>query len=164
MLRGRDDLEAHEDLSVTRAERRRVYTWLDLNAPYYPTFYTAYPGAPFGRSPMTAGEMQKLASLTGVNLQEHPGRVTLDRPELSPCLNELEEGSKKYSRALEIIRKAAKRLQKRPSADMQNFRPCTTDRKRRQLFRRFERLNRRSLEALEAGKEVFDYDRGHRTE
>lgn len=157
VLQGNDDVEAHDDLSVPQEERRRVCTWLDLNAPYYPTFYTAYPDNPFGRSPMTAGEMQKVGKLTGVNLEKHPGRVNLERPALSPCLDGLDQGSEKYRNALAIINRAARRLEERPAADMPGFAPCPTDRKRRRLFQRFEKLNRRSLQALEEGRDIFDY-------
>jgi hypothetical protein len=101
--------------------------------------------------------MQKVRKLTGVNLKKHPGQVSLGRPALSPCLDGLDSGSRKYRQALGLIKKAAGRLEKRPSADMPGFRPCATDRKRRKLFRRFETLNRRSLEALEKGRNIFDY-------
>ncbi len=158
VVEGNDGLEAHEELSIPEDERRRIYTWLDLNAPYYPTFYTAYPDNPYGRSPMTGEEMRKLKELTGVNVQKQPGAVSLDRPALSPCLNELKKGAGKYDRAIALIQKAANRLEERPAADMAGFTPCRIDRKRRKLFRRFDRLNRRSLEALQQDADIFDYD------
>ena len=157
VLRGEDGEEAHEELSPSDDDVNRIVTWLDLNAPYYPTFYTAYPENPFGRSPMTGEEMKRLGELTGINLEKRPWQVSLDRPEISACLDGAEEGSDRYETALSIIRRAAGRLKTRPSADLPGFKPCAIDRRRRKLFRRFDRLNSRSLKALVTGGKVFDY-------
>ncbi|MDR1141035.1 MAG: hypothetical protein LBL62_05025 [Planctomycetaceae bacterium] len=91
----------------------RVLTWIDLNAPYYPTYLTSFPNNRFGRCPLSDEQLNRLATLCGYknNFRSggSDGQVTLDwaisftRPELSQCLAKLAKDSQEYQEALSII-------------------------------------------------------------
>ena len=106
--------QEHYDVQLSREDFDRIVTWIDLNAPYYGSYYTAYPDAPFGRSPLNHSELTRLAELTGVPVQApnvgaelRGSQVNLTRPELSPCLEKLGHADPAYQEALAIIRQAA---------------------------------------------------------
>jgi hypothetical protein len=72
-----------------------VVTWIDLNAPYYPSYASAYPDHLAGRSPLDDQQLARLEELTGVPLRRLAGhrsnrgpQISFDRPELSPCLGD----------------------------------------------------------------------------
>jgi hypothetical protein len=48
---GRTLLERYRE-RLTSEEFERVVTWIDLNAPYYPSYASAYPDHLAGRSPL----------------------------------------------------------------------------------------------------------------
>jgi hypothetical protein len=136
----RDD---HYGVRLKREEFDRVATWIDLNAPYYGSYASAYPDNPFGRSPLTANELARLSKLTGVPLtkgrtgaEKHGSQVSFTRPQLSACLSQLEKLRKgnpndpNYIEALSIIEDGRRRLAERPRADMAGFVPAEIDRER----------------------------------
>lgn len=57
-------IKEHQDVKLTREELGKIITWLDLNAPYYPTFQSAHPNGLAGRSPLTPQEVKQLSKLT----------------------------------------------------------------------------------------------------
>ena len=66
----------------------RVVTWMDLNAPYYPSYASAYPEHLAGRSPLADAQLARLEELTGVPLRSLAGhrsnrgpQISFDRPE-----------------------------------------------------------------------------------
>jgi len=130
-------LEGHEGVELTPEELDRVVTWIDLNAPYYGSYASAYPDNPFGRSPLTFGEVGRLRELTGVDLaggttgaELGGSQVSFDRPERSRCLAGLAEGSEARDEALAILRAGAARLREHPRADQPGFVPGPLDRAR----------------------------------
>ncbi|MDO5580099.1 MAG: hypothetical protein Q4G69_03115 [Planctomycetia bacterium] len=94
----------------------RIITWIDINAPYYPTYSSAYPNTRFGRAVLSKDQIARLEQLTEIKcLKSQQGRslesldfaVWFTRPEMSPCLNrwnspELRK-SPEYKEALSII-------------------------------------------------------------
>lgn len=135
--------ERDTKFSLTPEEKDRVMTWIDLNAPYYPTYASNYHGHLFGRSPLTNAELARLTELTGVpflktgdgwanNNRWNHWMIALERPEKSPCLAKLNADSAEYREAVEILSRGAKRLEERPRADMPNFRMMDPDDLRRE--------------------------------
>jgi hypothetical protein len=110
---------------------------VDLNGPYYPTNYCAYPHNPPGRCPLDGKELKKLGKLAGFNIN-HVTRssdckgpmISFDRPRMSPCLTTLKGEPAKYSEALAIILEGQRRLRERPRADMPGFVPWEKDQQR----------------------------------
>ena len=119
----------HYDLELDRESFDRIVTWIDLNAPYYGTYASAYPENPFGRSPLDKQQLARLAQLTGIPLSRELRGAELDgsqvnftRPELSPCLAEFKDHSDRaYQEALTIIRAGREKLANTSRADMPNF-------------------------------------------
>jgi len=118
-----DMLDAgHHGVSLTKSERGKIIEWIDLNMPYYPTYETAFPERPYGRSPLTFPEAQDLVKITGdhqsiiadsiwkrVDETRRLGTgVNFTRPELSPCLAGIP--ADRRERALEIIRLGTEQL------------------------------------------------------
>ncbi len=157
-------LEGHEGVELTAEELDRVVTWIDLNAPYYGTYASAYPGNPFGRSPLTSAEVARLRELTGVDVgggrtgSELSGQqVSFDRPERSLCLQDLaKEEGEAYDEALALIRAGARRLAERPRGDQPGFLPAPPDRARMEKAAALAELERRSREAQRVGERVRD--------
>jgi len=121
----------HYDVTLSPEDLDRVVTWIDLNAPYYGTYATVYAENPFGRSPLGAGPLKKLAELTGVPIDRanvgaelEGSQVDFTRPELSPCLKALVDPADPRRReALAIIRAGREQLDRLPRADMPGFQP-----------------------------------------
>jgi hypothetical protein len=94
----------------------RIVTWIDINAPYYPTYYSAYPANRFGRSPLNDAELKRLKELTGA---EPLWNISFTRPEVSPCLATAQDAGA----VLEILRTGAERLKRLPRGESCNFQP-----------------------------------------
>jgi hypothetical protein len=149
---------------LTREEFERVVTWLDLNAPYYPSFASAYPDNLAGRSPLDDRQLARLETLTGVPLRRLAGhadnrgpQVCFDRPELSPCLSALTDpADPKRQEALALIRAGADNLRRRPEADSDGFRPCSLDDWRQQRYQARHALEDANREAIRAGRRLLD--------
>lgn len=114
----------HYDVKLTGEELERVVTWIDLNAPYYGSYTTAYGANPFGRSPLTGSELHQLGELVGAKLWETKSemggsQVNFTRPQLSPCLSVFtDQEDAKYRQALAIIEVGRQRLKSQPREDM----------------------------------------------
>jgi hypothetical protein len=123
MLNGHKDPELDKDIKLDPESFDRIVTWIDINAPYYPEYASAYRDNRFGRSPLDNGQIAQLAKLTGANVgdQKQSWMVSFCRPELSPCLQKLDRGSAEYKEALAIIQAGQKMLAQRPRADMPGF-------------------------------------------
>lgn len=141
----------------------RIVTWVDLNAPYYPTYASAYPDNLAGRAPLSDAQLKRLEELVGIPLRQladhsrnQGPQVSFDRPELSPCLAGIATAETKHAEALAIIRCGQEQLAQRPEADMPGFQACSMDewRDRKYLARQRKELDFRK--ALEGGNRIFD--------
>ena len=134
--------KGHNDVKLDKESFDRLVTWIDINAPYYPSYASAYPSNPGGRSPLDNKQVGRLTKLTGVpftKLLRHSGnrgpQVCFDRPELSPCLAKFEDRTApQYQEALAIIQAGKAMLAKRPRADMGDFLACPVDRSRQDKY------------------------------
>lgn len=149
---------------LTAEEFDRIVTWIDLNAPYYPSYASAYPDGLAGRSPLNPEELARLEQLTGVPLRQLAGhadnrgpQVSFDRPDLSPCLAGLPvPRDARYVEALALIRTGQERLAERPEADMPGFRPSTLDMWRESRYQARQRIEQRNREAIRIGSRSFE--------
>jgi len=123
VVNGHGDEDIDKQVHLDKESFDRIVTWLDINAPYYPDYASAYRGNQFGRSPLNGGQTSRLTKLTGVNIadQNQSQRVSFTRPAISPCLKGLDPNSDKYKEALAIITAGKEMLAKRPRADMPGF-------------------------------------------
>ena len=139
-------------------------TWIDLNAPYYPTYASAYPDNLAGRSPLDDAQLGRLEQLTGVPLRQLAGhennrgpQVSFDRPELSPCLEKLTDNTDpKRQEALAIIRAGQELLAHRPEADMPGFQACTMDQWREEKYQARLQTELRNRQAIRHGQRLYD--------
>lgn len=120
----------HQGVKLTPEERATVVEWIDLNTPYYPTYETAFPDRPYGRSPLTFEQTWELVGITGdtnsilaKNIWKRPDEtrrlgtgVNFTRPELSPCLRGLSPEAR--DKALSLIRTGAATLAEYGRPDM----------------------------------------------
>ena len=148
---------------LTAEEFDRIVTWIDLNAPYYPTFACAYPDHLAGRSPLNDGELARLEQLTGVPLRQLAShnanrgpQVSFDRPELSPCLGKMGTNEVQRQEALAIIRSGQDRLAAKPEADMPGFQPCPTDQWRQAKYLTRHQTEQRNRASIRAGEKRSD--------
>jgi len=153
-------LYGHGGVTLSDDDRDRIIAWMDLNAPYYPQYESAYPATPGGRCPLTRDEINRLKALTGVFVENRHSprqREQLDfvRPECSRILCGV-KGKPEYYEALALISQGAARLARLPRCDMEGFVPCETDRAREARYQRRLKSECRAYEAIGAGKKVYD--------
>jgi hypothetical protein len=155
-------LGEHYGVKLDGESIERVLTWIDINAPYYPTYDCAYPDNLTGRCPLDDKQLARLEELTGVPLRrlasvgDNRGpQVSFDRPEQSPCLASL-QGKAGYDEALGLIRAGATLLAQRPEADAPGFVACATDQRREEKYERLRQMQLRNREAVVAGTKVYD--------
>jgi len=153
-----------EGQKLNQAEFERIVTWIDLNAPYYPRYDSAYPDNLTGRCPLDNKQLNRLGQLTGIpftrlaNHNTNMGpQVSFDRPQLSPCLQRFEETSDpRYVEALSIIQAGSRMLQERPRADMNGFQACPLDQQRQQVYAERQQIESHNREAIREGRKVYD--------
>ena len=157
-------LAGHNDVALGTEEFDRIVTWIDINAPFYPVYSSAYPGNLAGRSPLDGNQINRLSQLTGVpfsKLAHHQNnkgpRISFDRPELSACLVGLKEkDAAAFEEALAIIRSGTLTLVEQPRADMSGFNACTTDRLHQVKYEKRQRAERLSRDAIRKGGKRYD--------
>jgi len=135
----------------------RLITWVDINAPYYPSYASAYPGNLYGRCPLDGQQLGLLKQL-GVpcDAQGSANTLSFDRPEMSPGLAKLDKNSENHRKALAIIRAGKEMLARRPRADMKGFVPCEVDQARERKYVARQAQEARSREAIRTGRRVYD--------
>ncbi len=124
LLEGHDDPEIDEKAGLDPEGFDRIVTWIDVNAPYYPDYASAYRDNLYGRSPLDPKQLGRLGELVGMNLSDRKlnGQVNFTRPEFSPCLAKFsDKNDPKYQEALAIIEAGCGMLAQRPRADMPDF-------------------------------------------
>jgi hypothetical protein len=154
----------HQNVELDRESLDRLITWIDINAPYYPYYASAYPDNLAGRSPLDNPQTDRLTQLTGVPFAQLAGadsswgpQVSFDRPDLSPCLARIEDkNSPPYREALAIIQAGKDMLAKRPRADMEGFEACPTDQRREEKYAMRRRVELRNRQAIREGRKVYD--------
>ncbi|MCG6191070.1 HzsA-related protein [Maribellus maritimus] len=154
----------HAGVHLSEEEMERLVTWIDINAVYYPDFISAYPAYPAGRSPISQEELNRLGELTHIDFDAQGGharplraQVTFERPELSPCLENI--GNKKsaeYREALAIIMKGKNQLLTTPRLDMEGFVPSETDKKRLEKYTYRQEEEQKSRKAILEGEKHYD--------
>ena len=155
--------KGHNDVRLDLESFDRIVTWIDINAPYYPSYYSAYPHNLGGRAPLDNGQLKRLGQLVGVDFdrERHCSKstgphVSFDRPERSPCLAKLDKNGPAYREALAIVQAGKAMLARRPRADMPGFVPCEVDRRREAKYALREQIELRSREAIREGRRVHD--------
>ena len=156
--------KGHKGLKLDKEDFDRLVTWIDLNAPYYPVYLTAYPDNLAGRSPLDDSQLQRLTELTGVpfaRLASFDGnrgpQISFDRPELSPCLSGFAGRSDSlYVEALAIIESGKQKLRDIPRADMDGFSACMIDQLRYGKYIMRRQVELRNREAIRNGEKVYD--------
>jgi hypothetical protein len=153
----------HHDVNLDAESLDRIITWIDLNAPYYPTYASAYPDNPGGRSPLTDAQVKRLEQLTGAPLLSflgfnvNPGpQISFERPEVSPCLAKLDPHSDAFREAVALIVSGAQMLAKQPRGDGATFEPGPLDQKREEKYAMRRQVEMRNREAVREGKKVYD--------
>jgi len=149
--------DGHYDVNLDPESFDRIVTWIDLNAPYYPSHQSYYWQNTAGRSPLDHKQLLELGKLVrespggaqygwnkvneylcnqlGGLMAVHGPVVDFTRPEYSLCLQGFPDpGDSRYARALELIRQGERNLQEHPRCDMPGFVPC--DAHRKQLTRK----------------------------
>jgi len=116
----------HHGVKLKKAEKEMLYTWMDINGVYYPTYETSFENLS-GRSPLNKVETDSLIRLVNINfygLNNHRRKMTaqisFDRPEKSPCLDGIKDDKESYNKAIEIIKIGKKRLEETPRGDIEN--------------------------------------------
>lgn len=151
--------KGHQGVRLNKDELEIIITWLDLNAPYYPTYDTNFDANLFGRSPLNPDQIRRLGALTQVKWDDRMSAmsVSFDRPEKSPCLNRFKDMSDPSCReTLAIIEAGKKVLAENPSAEMQNFQPCEDHRKRQEKYAARLVIEERNREAIRDGRKHYD--------
>ncbi len=155
----------HNGVDLSPEDFDRIITWIDINAPYYPDYGSAYPDNLAGRSPLDGVQTGRLTELTGVHFADRMGfgkdrgpQICFDRPELSPCLADLKVKERDgYHEALEIIRKGADNLKNQPRGeDLEGFAACPADQRRQQKYAERQSVEARNREAARTGTRVYD--------
>jgi hypothetical protein len=144
---------AHHEVKLAPEELERIVTWVDLNATYYPSYASAYPQNPYGRSPISEAQLARLKQLgmdTGIT------DISFDRPELSPGLAKLQPKDPGYAEALSIIRAGQEAFRKNPNPDADGFAACEADQQRNRKYEMRAQIERRNREAIRDGRKVYD--------
>lgn len=142
----------------------RIVTWIDINAPYYPTYASAYPNNLAGRSPLDDNQIKRLTELTGIpfaSLADHSKNrgpeISFDRPELSACLSRLgDKNDLRYKEALRIIQEGREALSRRPRGDTEDFEACDLDRQRQEKYAMRHRVELKNREAIRTGTRLYE--------
>ena len=124
LLDGHNDPDVDRQIKLDEEGFDRIVTWIDVNAPYYPDYASAYGDNLYGRSPLDDKQLGRLSELTGLELKDRAfvAHVIFSRPELSPCLDGFSDSSDPdYREALAIIRAGSRILNTRPRADSPGF-------------------------------------------
>ena len=151
--------KGHNDVRLDAEALDRIVTWIDINAPYYPSYASAYPQNLYGRCPLDAKQLARLSKLVGTNLagRHHEPSVSFSRPEVSPCLAPLKEkGGPVYDEALAIIRAGGDGLAKRPRMDMAEAALDGVDAERDAKYVRLAQREAEARKAILEGRKCYD--------
>jgi len=160
LLAGHQNPEIDRQVKLDRESLERIITWIDINAPYYPDYATAYPEGLFGRSPIDLGQIQRLGELVGTDLKDRrfAAVVSFARPALSPCLARFADKQDPRCReALAIIESGKRALGARPSAEMPGFQLVSREEiDREQKYRALREAEAAAREAIVKGRKRYE--------
>jgi len=148
----------HNDVKLDPESFERLVTWIDINAPYYPSYASSYAGNLYGRSPLDGKQLATLSKLTGgdLNRRENAGKVCFTRPEVSPCLAGFKDkGDPKYQEALAIIQAGREMLAKVPREDMPGARLLGIEAAREEKYQRLLRDEAEMRQAIVRGERRY---------
>ncbi len=146
----------HYDVKLSPRELETLITWVDLNAPYYPSYASAYPNNLYGRSPLTDQQLARLSQLTGQKLHS-PTAINFDDPESSPCLSGFSDKTdQKYRQVLEIIEAGREALRQNPGPDSDEFVPCSIDQWRSVKYELRRSIEMRNRQAMRIGDRIYE--------
>lgn len=155
-------LEGHNEVKLSPAEMDRIVTWIDINAPYYPTYLSSSPDGVAGRTPATGSELNRFGTLTGIalrfghNASEMGSVLSLDRPALSPALARLSKAdAPAFQEAVGILETIAQRMEQRPRADMPGFVPSEACKAREDRYRERARIEDINRQAIREGRRHY---------
>ena len=156
--------QGHQKVTLDKESFDRIVTWVDINAPYYPSYASAYPGNLAGRSPLTNAELKRLGALAGLDFfkltsyhANQGPKVSFDRPELSPCLAAVKaKAPEAIEEALDIIRKGQERLANASRGDTADFAFCPLDQQREGKYTSRQKSEAHSRQAIAMGEKVMD--------
>ena len=154
----------HHEVQLSGLEKKILYTWMDINAVYYPVYETAYPDNIAGRSPLNDDELRRLGALTGLNfwkINDHRRnigpQIAFERPEQSPCLDPIREDAMRYKEALSIIQEGGTRLKLTPNgAKVAHFSACEKDATQLQYYALRKQEEERFMIARAEGRKEYD--------
>ncbi|MDR2429659.1 MAG: hypothetical protein LBD14_01955 [Puniceicoccales bacterium] len=173
----------HAGVKLDARSRDILNTWIDLNAPYYPSYATSYPDNPYGRSPLTGAETAQLKKLTGHDIAPNPpdrsGRMyvddpgqpdgreralmraatllNFDEPAKSPVLDGLrEKAPEKHAAALKILQTGKERIAQNGTNDLDGFKPCPMDLWREDKYQRSRQREAANRQSIATGKKRYD--------
>ncbi|MFW6114581.1 MAG: hypothetical protein ACOC7K_02475, partial [bacterium] len=157
LLEGHGDPEIDQEINLDQESFNRIVTWIDINAPYYPTYAGgAYRNHPYGRSPLTGEEFNRFSDLIGkkFNRRKFPD-VSFNRPELSSCLTPLRSNEpSRYQQALALLRLGMERLRETPRADMPDFKLAAPEEVKEERYQSRQKQEARMRAALLQGKRL----------
>ena len=155
----------HYEVRLGPEEMERIVTWIDLNAPYYPTYDTAFPDGVGGRSPLTAAQSSRIEELTGVALAaranhgQHRLQLSFDRPELSPLLAGLPAAPHPArAEVIGILETARNVLNDKPRGDDAAVSACAADQDRARRYARRVAVEAANRAAIRDGRKRHDGD------
>ncbi|MDR3309711.1 MAG: hypothetical protein LBS80_07145 [Tannerella sp.] len=174
----------HHGVLLSNDELQKVATWIDLNAPYYPSYATSYPNNPYGRSPLTHDETRRLEELTGRTVASGTGdrsqplldvwddntpaerdiiligaasNLNFDEPENSPVLYELKtRNPQAFAEALKIIEQGRQRILKNGSNEVSGFEMCEMDVWREERYQLSRKREAANRQAIVNGEKFYD--------
>jgi hypothetical protein len=152
-----------ERYKVSDEELEKIYTWVDMNAVYYPEYESAYPDNPAGRSPLTADQLERLGQLTDIDFKrlgdhrrQYGPQISFERPELSPCLVTIKDDPAKYKEALAIITSGKEQLESLPRGDMEGFVPSAEQLTQLEKYKERRNIADEILQAINEGEKKYD--------
>ncbi|MDR3246264.1 MAG: hypothetical protein LBT50_07510 [Prevotellaceae bacterium] len=148
----------HAGIQIDSLSMDKLITWIDLNAPYYPSYATSYPDNPFGRSPLTRKETNRLKELTGINItlpEAASYAINFDEPAKSQALKDLKD-VKKYEEAIQIISAGSERIRQSGVNDLAGFKSCPVDQWREEKYLAHRNIEQENRKSILAGEKRFD--------
>lgn len=154
----------HHKVKLSLDEKRMLYTWMDMNGVYYPTYDAAYPDNLGGRSPLDNKEMARLGELTGVNFVEIGiyrrtvgPQISFDRPELSPALDKIRGDKAKYDEAVALLTLGGERLKEKSNGEvLEGFIPCDEHKRLLKIYEDKKNIENEFLKARVEGRKKYD--------